>query len=248
MGLLDAVPFVGAGLDYLAGQANAKAARKAFNNRYQNTVMDMKKAGLNPALAYGQGGGNPQTHDLPMVGNDLAAGTAAISSARQARATAEKTMAETDLLKAQTKDLIENLRLKNANLSTDTSLKTAQIGYTGAQTEASGAQAFKSRMEGNYQQEKNKMLAETRDSDVRAQIARNAADLFAPTTAAARQRGLELENTLKNLSVAEARAMANYYSGAGKYEPYANAITRFIQGLFPRINIQGDKTFNYPRR
>lgn len=248
MGLspLDLVPFVGAGLDFVSGQTNARAARKAFNNRYQNTVVDMKKAGLNPALAYGQGGGNPQTHDLPMVGGEMASGVAAMGGAKQARANAAKTEQETELLKAQTADIIANLRAKNKLLGAEfdnrlasTGLIGAQTEYTrGPQTEATGAQAFKSRMEGNYQQERNKMLAETRDSDVVAQLARNAADMFAPKTAAATQRGIELENEIKRLSLPQLQSMADYYRGAGKYQPYADAIVRYLDRLIPKANVQ----------
>lgn len=255
---LDAVPFVGAGLDYLSGQTNARAARKAFNNRYQNTVMDMKKAGLNPALAYGQGGGNPQTHDLPMVGENLASGVAAVGGAKQARANAAKTEQETLLLKAQTADIIANLQAKNKLLGADFENRLASTGLIGAQTEftrgpqtqATGAQAFKTQMEGNFQQQLNVQKSRTLDSDVEAQLARNAADLFAPKTAKATQRGIELENRIRELSLPQLQSMADYYRGAGKYQPYADAIVRYLDRLIPKPNIQiggGDMPYAPPR-
>jgi len=38
-------------------QRNRRFQRKMYKHRYQYTVEDMRRAGLNPALAYQQGGG-----------------------------------------------------------------------------------------------------------------------------------------------------------------------------------------------
>lgn len=255
MGLLDALPVIGPILDSAAGVASAVQARSAFKHRYQDTVADMKKAGLNPALAYGQGGGNPQTSDLPQVGDSLTRATQGAASASAARAQAGKTEAETELLRAQTQDIIANLRLRNGLLGADTFLRGkqgeltgAQIGLTGAQTQAAGAQAFLTTEQANLAQLQFKQGAAAFDSDLAARLARNGADLFAPDTAAARLRGQQLENQLKALSVPEAQAMAEYYSGVGKYTPYANQILSILKGLIPgaNINIGGTKTIQLP--
>lgn len=250
MAFLDAVPIIGPALDAVGGMVSAKAQRDAFKHRYQDTVADMKAAGLNPALAYGQGGGNPTTVPLPQLGESLTKATVGAANAKQVLANRELTKAQTDLLKAQTGDLVQNLRLKNELLGADTKLRGAQIGLTGAQTQAAGAQAYATTQEGNLRQQDFKRRALTFESDIQAQLARNAKDMFAPETAAAELRGRQLENRLRELSLAEAQAMANYYTGVGKFEPYANAITRFIQGIFPKINIQGDRTYapTYNRR
>lgn len=245
MSLLDAVPIVGPALDAIGGVVSARAQRDAFKSRYQDTVNDMKKAGLNPALAYGQGGGNPTTTPLPQVGESLTRATQGAANAKQVLANRELTVAQTELLKAQTGDLVQNLRLKNELLGADTKLRGAQLGLTGAQTQAAGAESFYKTELGNLAQQDFKRGAATFDSDIQARLARNAADMFAPQSAAAELRGQRLENEIRRLSLPELRAIAAYYTGAGKYEPYANAIGRFVNNLMPRVNIGGDKTFNY---
>ena len=120
MAILDFLPLAGTAIDAITGAASAKAQREAFKHRYQDTVADMRKAGLNPALAYGQGGGNPSTVPLPELGSTLVRGAQAAAGAKQALAQREQTVAQTNLLKAQTGDLINNIRLKNQLLGAQT--------------------------------------------------------------------------------------------------------------------------------
>ena len=48
----------------IANQANQFSAQQ-FATRYQTTVKDLQAAGLNPMLAYSQGGGSPPTAQMP---------------------------------------------------------------------------------------------------------------------------------------------------------------------------------------
>lgn len=87
------------GANIAGGLFSQSSARSAYQHRYQDTVKDLRKAGLNPALAYGQNpGGGAQTHNFGDVGSQA-------TSALQAREQARLTAAQADLLEAQTKDL-----------------------------------------------------------------------------------------------------------------------------------------------
>lgn len=135
---LTAIPVVG---DFLAGAANASAVKDAYKHRYQWEVQDLKKAGLNPALAYGHQPSTPQVGTMPDVGSSAARGYQAMQSGKQSSAAARLTSAQAALLEAQTDDLQLNLQLKNALLGLQGELTGVQadagragIGLTSAQT------------------------------------------------------------------------------------------------------------------
>lgn len=81
--------------DLLGGSLSAKRSKKmarevmAFQERmsntaYQRTMEDMRKAGLNPILAYRQGGASSPTGQMAQVPDLSGMGSRAVSSARAA--------------------------------------------------------------------------------------------------------------------------------------------------------------------
>lgn len=92
-------------------QANAANAREAERNRefqermrgsqYQTAVEDMRKAGLNPALAYQQGGAGTPTGSTAVHNNTAAGAPQAAGAALQTFQSLRKTAAEIQLINSQ---------------------------------------------------------------------------------------------------------------------------------------------------
>jgi len=153
---LSLIPMAG---DAISGVINANQARKAFKSRYQDTVADMKKAGLNPALAYGQGGGNPQTTPIPELGTSYARGQQQLGSAKQSEKQAELLDAQIQLLKAQSLELSRRPYLENLKLQADTSQSNAQTGNIFTASELNRARTSGQNIENIGLQTRNDILA-----------------------------------------------------------------------------------------
>lgn len=123
---------IGGGLNLAGDIFGETTARNAYKHRYQDEVKDLRAAGLNPALAYGNNPGNPNTVSFSGIGDATIGGAQAAASAKQAAANADLTKSQALLLKAQTVDLVNQVKLRNAQLAADTKL----TGETSAKTHA----------------------------------------------------------------------------------------------------------------
>lgn len=89
-------------------QANNAWSAQQFATRYQTTTKDMQAAGLNPMLAYSQGGGSPPTAQSFQAQNPMSSAVDAYHKS-----------VERDVMSEQ----IQNMREQNKNIQADTRVK-----------------------------------------------------------------------------------------------------------------------------
>lgn len=131
---------IGAGASLLgnlfSGSSNARQSERNYKHRYQWEVQDLKKAGLNPSLAYGHNAPIPPVQPLEPLGDSAVKGAQAASSARQTQLQADLIKEQTNLLRAQSADLVEGIKIKNALMFSQTQQAGASAGLTMKQQEA----------------------------------------------------------------------------------------------------------------
>lgn len=233
----------------ISGNSNAKAARKAFKSRYQDTVRDMKKAGLNPALAYGQGGGNPTTHDKPLLGESLKEGALASVSAKATKAQieqtktaamvniaqADKTNAEANFLRQTMGSRTSEIELRNAQTAAQTELTKKQGETEGERRRQISAAVTLAELDISYQS----ATWEARVSLVRQTLKQAELDYSRA----------EIEKYLREQEKPEAEARAKYFRGVGRFEPYINAAKSVASTLNPfKLQIGGGDASAIPAR
>ncbi|AXL15588.1 DNA pilot protein [Microviridae sp.] len=140
-----AASLIGGGLSFLGGLSSNKTSKKmareqmAFQERmsntaYQRSMADMRKAGLNPMLAYQKGGASTPSGAQPNIKNPLEGAPQAASAyvaAKTATANIKNIEANTALQKTQALTEAE----KAAQVRAQTELFSSQSGLAGAQTE-----------------------------------------------------------------------------------------------------------------
>ena len=120
------------------------------NTSYQRGVSDLRKAGLNPMLAYSQGGASTPGGTKADIGNVTAAGINAATSAAQLQntqsqtrlneTTAQKTAAETDRIKSETLPVEQNAQKMWSEIDRNNSVKALNsVTYNKVQQEVKNA-------------------------------------------------------------------------------------------------------------
>jgi len=238
--LLSAVaPSIIGGIFGSSGQAEANSANAAMaqnqmdfqremsNTSYQRAVKDLQAAGLNPMLAYQQGGASTPAGATAVMGNKNAAAIQGASAAL----TNANVVAQNRLLAAQT-----------ANTEADTLTKLQQPAAVTASALHANTQADALRQEmASFGKRMEKLGWETRSAEFASDVGKTnaykaSADWnYVPANAAAEAAMLKHRATLLGLDIPEAVSQAAFWgSGAGKAKPYTDygvdTASRFITG------------------
>lgn len=232
---------LGAGFDSEKSQENTNAQnvaltreQMAFQERmsstaYQRATADMKAAGLNPMLAYAQGGATTPGGSSVKLENSAAAGAQSAQAvmstlggatqAAQSAASAEMLSAQAAKLRSET---LEN-SLHTARMLAQTKLMEADYSLRDAQTKTEKRRPFA------VDAQEARDLAQAKLLERQEGIAHIEETLRGDTFSAdvARRKAL---STLAVDAIPRAKAEAEFYSTLGQANPYLRMIFETLKG------------------
>lgn len=224
---------VSAGLNFLGAkdtnETNMALGREqmAFQERmsssaYQRAVADMQKAGLNPMLAYSQGGASSPVGSMPQVQNAMGA---ALSGAAQA-ASVMQGLQQIKFSEAQTeKTLAEAARTKAETLTAD--LYSAQGWSNLLQTHEATRKLWTGGERDLAERDLAEMLQKLRKLELQRDTATFSADV-------ARRKSESLtagsESVLRGLEIPRSKAEAQFYERIGQGQPWLRMLLEIMKG------------------
>lgn len=212
-----------------AANAQQVQAQMAFQERmrstqYQTAVDDMRKAGLNPALAYQQGGAGTPTGASATMQNSAASLGQGVSAGASSGVT-------TALAAAQTAANVKLTTAQAEKASAEASLTRSEVGARGLGPGTQTANYYQAAQIAKWKAETlNLNLTEKQFDNL---VAQTAAQLNLTTTSA---KEAEARTRLFQLNVPEAEAKANFFKGPGKYSPYLNTARDVLDILNDAVN------------
>jgi len=214
-------------------QADAQDfSAQQFANRYQTTVQDMKAAGLNPMLAYSQGGGNAPTSSAASAqSSDLSQAylQSKLNSAQIANIEAQtaKTQAETNIISETGLDQAKATLNKTL---VDAGLSSSQIAKVNSETQ-------------NIIQSLNNIKSEDERLKQAAKMLNQQSQLFSQQTMTEAQRVKLVEEQAKlvvaqtglaNLEIDAAKSLGNIGREFGQLKPVIDVLLQLISMGRPR--------------
>jgi len=219
-------------------QQNIQLGREqmAFQERMANTswqrgVKDMEAAGLNPMLAYSQGGASAPMGSMPQVQSAVGAG---VSSAKQG----SETIAAMQQIESN-KATIEQIKATTAKIQSETMERNLNTAKLIADTDVSEQTADRVARDANLS--KQRQLTEkynTESASYQAAIDKELARQgIQEGSFAADTLRRKIENRLKELQIPEAKAFADYYSSPmGRASPYQEQVQSAIGSVLGGAN------------